>query len=115
MRGRFLDGIGHEALDADKCQMDHMVISSVPIAMEEAYRTGNYMQVIRLCQVLFHVDSFNESALLYYVCACKNLGHSKEALKRYQQFVESYKKAMNEPYPVEYESISPLSVHYRFP
>ena len=62
--------------------------------------------MIRLCNVWTSVDPLSEQALYYAVGSYQKLNQPTEELKRYNSFITTYKKAMNEEYTVKYENIS---------
>ncbi|SHE80459.1 hypothetical protein SAMN05444349_106100 [Bacteroides faecichinchillae] len=108
IRGRFLNGIDHELFDYYKHELEEFILTFIPPEIEKAYKVADFMKVVHLCNVLFFTDALNEQAMFYAVRAFQKMGYPKEALKRYNSFINLYKKAMNENYPVKYESIPSL-------
>ena len=106
VRGKFLNGIDHELFDYYKHKIEEHILTIIPSEIDKAYKAAHFTLVIRLCNVWTSVDPLSEQALYYAVGSYQKLNHPTEALKRYNSFITTYKKAMNEEYTVKYENIS---------
>lgn len=105
IRGRFLNAIDHELFDSYKYKVEETILTIVPVEVNKAYNIANFVLVIKLCNVWAYADPLNEQGLFYMVCAYRKMGNPEEALRRYNSFVNLYKKTMNVNYSIGYESI----------
>lgn len=96
----------HELFDYYKHKIEEHILTIIPSEIDKAYKAAHFTLVIRLCNVWTSVDPLSEQALYYAVGSYQKLNHPTEALKRYNSFITTYKKAMNEEYTVKYENIS---------
>ncbi|MDR0660830.1 MAG: hypothetical protein LBG19_08550 [Prevotellaceae bacterium] len=93
-RGTLLPGfIKYEWFDSIKLDNEDYLHKVIEKVIPNFYTAGHYKEVIRLADILFAIDKYNETALHYKVDSLKMLGKVNLAIAVRKRFEEGYKNS----------------------
>ena len=105
IRGKFLKSADDTLLDSFKEKIEAQIRSILPIDIEKAYDSQDYIHTIHLSEVLYITDPLNEKALYHQINSLYKLKQTEEAKKKYALFAIEYKKENNQDFPHPFSSI----------
>ena len=104
-RGSFMESMEDVSLDFIKGNVGQMLIKSIPHVIKKLYDKRKYQDILAFCDILYHVDPFNDYALKYQISSLCRMKKSSEALVRYATFLSEYRTAYGEDYQFKFEDL----------
>lgn len=104
--GPFLKSVDDEYFDNCKKEFEIEILKTIPFQTDNYYKAQNYVQTIQLAEILYYLDSLNETAFYYKIHSYLKLGMTDKAKKHFNSYIVEYKKVLNEDFPYTFREIS---------
>ena len=103
--GTFLKFIDDEYFDKVKKDFEEEVLKLIPNQLKRLYKNKDYATVIPLTEILFNIDSLNETAFYYRLHSLLKMGLTFKAKKQFNFFIIEFNKIMGDDFPYTYKDV----------
>ena len=103
--GTFLKFIDDEYFDKVKKDFEEEVLKLIPNQLKRLYKNKDYATVIPLTEILFNIDSLNETAFYYRLHSLLKMGLTFKAKKQFNFFIIQFNKIMGDHFPYTYKDV----------
>ncbi len=103
--GTFLQSIDDECFDKVKKDFEYEVLNLIPNQLKRLYKNKDYASVIPLTEILFNIDSLNETAFYYRIHSFLKMGLTFKAKKQFNYFIIEFNKIMGDHFPYTYKDV----------
>jgi two-component SAPR family response regulator len=103
--GKFLQSINDECFDKVKKDFEYEVLKRIPNQIKLLYTNKDYAPIIPLTEVLFNIDSLNETAFYYRIHTLLKMKMTFKAKKQFNYFIINYNKIMGDNFPYTYKDV----------
>tara|TARA_R110001592_G_scaffold69514_1_gene213370 strand:+ start:13335 stop:15890 length:2556 start_codon:yes stop_codon:yes gene_type:complete len=103
--GTFLQSNNDECFDKVKKDFEYEVLKLIPNQLKRLYKNKDYASVIPLTEILFNIDSLNETAFYYRIHSLLKMKMTFKAKKQFNYFIIEYTKIMGDHYPYTYKDV----------
>ena len=103
--GKFLLSINDECFDKIKKNFEYEVLKIIPNQLKRMYTNKDYSPIIPLTEILFNIDSLNETAFYYRIHTLHNMDLTLKAKKQFNDYIIRYNKIMGDNFPSTYKDV----------
>ena len=103
--GKFLLSINDECFDKVKKNFEYEIIKIIPNQIKRLYSNKEYTPIIPLTEILFNIDSLNETAFYYRIHTLHNMDLTFKAKKQFNDYIIRYNKIMGDNFPSTYKDV----------
>ena len=103
--GKFLLSINDECFDKIKKNFEYEILKIIPNQLKRMYTNKDYSPIIPLTEILFNIDSLNETAFYYRIHTLHNMDLTLKAKKQFNDYIIRYNKIMGDNFPGTYKDV----------
>ena len=103
--GKFLLSINDECFDKIKKNFEYAILKIIPNQLKRMYTNKDYSPIIPLTEILFNIDSLNETAFYYRIHTLHNMDLTLKAKKQFNDYIIRYNKIMGDNFPGTYKDV----------
>ena len=103
--GKFLLSINDECFDKIKKNFEYEILKIIPNQLKQMYTNKDYSPIIPLTEILFNIDSLNETAFFYRIHTLHNMDLTLKAKKQFNDYIIRYNKIMGDNFPSTYKDV----------
>ena len=103
--GKFLLSINDECFDKIKKNFEYEVLKIIPNQLKQLYNSKDYTPIISLTEILFNIDTLNETAFYYRIHTLHKMGLNLKAKKQFNDYIIRYNKIMGDNFPRTYKDV----------
>ena len=103
--GKFLQSVNNECFDKTKKNFEYEVLKIIPNQIKRMYTNKDYSPIISLTEILFNIDSLNETAFYYRIHTLHNMDLTLKAKKQFNDYIIRYNKIMGDNFPSTYKDV----------
>ena len=103
--GKFLLSINDECFDKIKKEFEYEILKIIPNQLKYMYTNKDYSPIIPLTEILFNIDSLNETAFYYRIHTLHNMDLTLKAKKQFNDYIIRYNKIMGDNFPSTYKDV----------
>ena len=103
--GKFLLSINDECFDKIKKDFEYEILKIIPNQLKQMYTNKDYSPIIPLTEILFNIDSLNETAFYYRIHTLHNMDLTLKAKKQFNDYIIRYNKIMGDNFPSTYKDV----------
>ena len=103
--GKFLLSINDECFDKIKKEFEYEILKIIPNQLKYMYTNKDYSPIIPLTEILFNIDSLNETAFYYRIHTLHNMDLTLKAKKQFNDYIIRYNKIMGDNFPGTYKDV----------
>tara|TARA_Y100000385_G_scaffold289727_1_gene360108 strand:- start:4278 stop:6833 length:2556 start_codon:yes stop_codon:yes gene_type:complete len=103
--GKFLLSINDACFDKTKKNFEYEVLKIIPNQLKRMYANKDYTPIIPLTEILFNIDSLNETAFYYRIHTLHNMDLILKAKKQFNDYIIRYNKIMGDNFPNTYKDV----------
>jgi two-component SAPR family response regulator len=103
--GKFLQSVNNECFDKTKKNFEYEVLKIIPNQIKRMYTNKDYSPIIALTEILFNIDSLNETAFYYRIHTLHNMDLTLKAKKQFNDYIIRYNKIMGDNFPSTYKDV----------
>ena len=103
--GKFLLSINDECFDKIKKNFEYEILKIIPNQLKRMYTNKDYSPIIPLTEILFNIDSLNETAFYYRIHTLHNMDLTLKAKKQFNDYIIRYNKIMGDNFPSTYKDV----------
>lgn len=98
-RGKFLKSYDLSLFDTFKGTLEQKLEPVLSDEMKKSYFTNDFASSLRFAEAMLKTDPFSDDALACQIRCLLKMKLNEEAYRRYSEFVNEYKKALDIDYP----------------
>lgn len=103
--GKFLLSINDECFDKTKKNFEYEILKIIPNQLKQLYNSKDYTPIISLTEILFNIDTLNETAFYYRIHTLNKMDLSLKAKKQFNDYIIRYNKVMGDNFPKTYKDV----------
>jgi len=103
--GKFLLSINDECFDKIKKNFEYEILKIIPNQLKRMYTNKDYSPIIPLTEILFNIDSLNETAFYYRIHTLHDMDLTLKAKKQFNDYIIRYNKIMGDNFPGTYKDV----------
>ena len=103
--GKFLSSINDECFDKTKKNFEYEILKILPNQLKRTYANKDYTHIIALTEILFNIDSLNETAFYYRIHTLHNMGLTLKSKKQFNDYIIRYNKIMGDNFLSTYKDV----------
>jgi two-component SAPR family response regulator len=103
--GKFLLSINDECFDKTKKNFEYEILKIIPNQLKQLYNSKDYTPIISLTEILFNIDTLNETAFYYRIHTLNKMDLSLRAKKQFNDYIIRYNKVMGDNFPKTYKDV----------
>lgn len=104
-RGKFLKHVSDPVFDSFKSRIENGISPILQGEIARRYKTGAWLEVIEIADMILYLDPLDEMALRYSVSALMHIKRKEDALLRYAAYTAEYRKVNDTDYLVAFEKL----------
>ena len=84
---------------------EYEILKIIPNQLKRMYISKDYSPIIPLTEILFNIDSLNETAFYYRIHTLHNMDLTLKAKKQFNDYIIRYNKIMGDNFPSTYKDV----------
>ena len=103
--GKFLLSINDECFDIIKKNFEYEILKIIPNQLKQLYNRKDYTPIISLTEILFNIDTLNETAFYYRIHTLLKMDLNLKAKKQFNDYIIRYNKIMGDNFSKTFKDV----------